>query len=74
MTELAQVRSMLEATLKGIDELKAIIAPKRKPLSRQAFADATGYHVQTIYRMIRAGEIQIEKGRIPASELDRFLS
>lgn len=71
MTEVAEIKCMLEVVLRRLDQL----APKnRPPLTRQAFAQATGYSYKTICRKVESGEIRTKDGRIPASELDKFLS
>lgn len=74
MTELQQIRALLEAVLRELDQLKKALAPKRPPLTRKQFADATGYSYKTICRKVDAKEIRLVDGRIPASELDKFLT
>jgi hypothetical protein len=70
MTELAEIRSMFEVVMRKLKDLE----PKRAPLTRAAFAKATGYSYKTICRKVESGNITEKDGRIPASELDRYLS
>lgn len=74
MTELAEVRGLCEATLKAVADLKASLAPRRAPLTIVAFAKAVGLSRWTIQKRIRDRAIHTVAGRIPASELDKFLS
>jgi hypothetical protein len=70
MTEFAELRGTLDLILRKLSALE----PKRAPLTRAAFAKATGYSYKTICRKIDAKELKLKDGRIPASELDRYLS
>lgn len=70
MTELAEIKNTLEVILRQLAALK----PQRKPLTQTEFAKAAGYSRRSIYQKVQAGEIRVVDGRIPASELDRFLS
>lgn len=70
MTELAQIRDSLGLILRKLKSLE----PKRAPLTRAAFAKATGLSYKTICRKVDAGELKLKDGRIPASELDGYLT
>jgi hypothetical protein len=70
MTELGQIRDSLGLILRKL----AALEPKRAPLTRAAFATAVGLSYKTICRKVDAGEIKIKDGRIPASELDSYLT
>jgi hypothetical protein len=69
-TAEARIVGMLEVLLRKVAALEL----KRPPLTRQQFAEATGYSYRQITRKIAAREIRLKDGRIPASELEKFLS
>ena len=52
----------------------AELSPKRKPPAQTGFAAETGSSLRAVQRKCAAGEIRVVGGRIPASELDKFLS
>ena len=70
MDAISEIKGTLHLILRKLAELK----PERKPLTRAEFARKTGYSYSTIIRRIEAGEIKLRDGRIPASELDKYLS
>ena len=70
MTDLAKVTGMLEVVLRKLTALE----PKRAPLTRAAFAKATGYSYCTICRWVDSGKLPLKAGRIPAKYLDQYLS
>jgi hypothetical protein len=74
VTEAQQTRGMLETILRELDALKKALAPKRAPLTRRQFADATGYSYKQVCRWIASGRIRLVEGRIPADQLDQFLT
>jgi hypothetical protein len=74
MTELAQVRGLVECVLRELDGLKKALAPKRAPLTRRQFGEATGYSYRQVQRFIAAGRVRTVADRIPACELDKFLT
>ena len=71
MTELLQ---QILGTQEIILRKLAALEPQRAPLTRAAFAKKTGFSYKTICRKVDAKEIKVKGGRIPASELDRYLS
>lgn len=54
--------------------LEAMKVPEVAGLTVAAFASRTGLSRNTIFRRIAAGEIAKKSGRIPHSELRKFLS
>jgi response regulator of citrate/malate metabolism len=65
----------LMATMQRIEKfLMAAIQTKQAPLTVKAFAQRVGMGRETIRRRIKAGLIRKQGGRIPASELSKFLS
>lgn len=74
MTELAQVRSMLEVALRRIDDLHKLLEPKQAPVTVAEFAKRVRVHPNTVHRWIAAGTVTKQDGRIPYSELRRFLT
>jgi hypothetical protein len=72
MTEQAQTQGMLETILRKLDSLEKALMPKRAPLTRSQFAEATGYSYRQVTRFIAAKRIRLVADRIPASELDKF--
>lgn len=47
---------------------------KRPALTQRAFAAMVNLHPKTVGRMIKAGKLRTQKGRIPHSELAKYLS
>lgn len=70
MSDLEQIVLTQELILRKLDAL----APKRAPLTITQFAELTGFCAKTVSKKISAGEIRVVDRRIPASELDKFLS
>jgi DNA-binding transcriptional regulator YiaG len=74
MTELQEIRGMLEVALQRLDEIQKLVTPKRAPLTRAEFARLTGYSYRTVCRWVESGRLRVRDGRIPALELDQFMS
>lgn len=69
--EIQQINAKLDEVIRRLDAL----ATKPKPhLSRVEFAGAANLSVRTVQRKINRGLIRTEKGRIPFSELRKFVS
>jgi hypothetical protein len=52
-----------------------LLARTGKPgLTQRQFAKAIGVSPRTVARMVKARKIRLEKGRVPNSEVQKFLS
>lgn len=57
-----------------LEKIEAMAEPKNPPLTRCAFAKKVGRNRCTIAQWIKDGRILTRNGRIPHSELKKFLS
>lgn len=71
MSEVEQLLSLVKDLHRKVDSLTA--APKPH-LSRTEFAQAVKKHPNTVTRWINRGRVRTEKGRIPRTELAKFVS
>lgn len=71
MSDLAQLISLVTDLHRKVD---ALTTQPKPHLSRTEFADAVKKHPNTVTRWITLGKVRTEKGRIPRSELQKFVS
>jgi hypothetical protein len=74
MTELAEIRGLVELALKGIGELRDALEEKKADLTVTEFAKRIGRHPNTVHRWIADGQIKKGPTGIPYRELRRYLS
>lgn len=74
MSELAQMRGMMEVLLKQTAEMRAMLEEKQAPLTVTEFAKRIGRHPNTVHRWIDQGLVVKTDRGIPYSELRRLLS
>ena len=65
----------MEVTQGNVTGRKEIVGDSRRPLTRQGFAEATGYTIRQVNKAVQLGDIRtvLFAGNlwIPASEADR---
>lgn len=67
--------AILQAQLDRIEAKVDALTAKPKPhLTRIEFAELAGISRWTVYAYINSGRIRTEKGRIPRTELEKFVS
>jgi excisionase family DNA binding protein len=71
MNELGQVIEKLDRIERMVVDA---LAPKQPALTITEFAKRVGVHRNTIIKRIAAGKLRKEQGRLPASQLSKFLS
>lgn len=71
MTEIEHLSSKVDRLLVMVTEA---LTPKQPSLTAVDFARLSGLSRDTVHRKIKDGQIIKQKGRIPYSELRKFLS
>lgn len=71
MTQFDEILSLLRGIDRRLREIEGLRSPN---LTIVAFAERAGVSAKTVSRRIAAGEVVKRNGRVPASELSKFLS